>query len=189
MTSPTGPDGSSPEGQQPYGAPHHGQGYGQGYGPDYGPNYSQGYGQNYGQAYGPGPSYAGVPAYAPAVMPFPDAVRSVLNQYVTFTGRARRSEYWWFGLFNLGLSLVAAAFDAFIGVPLSQWIVGLGLLLPGLAVAVRRLHDIGRSGWWLLIGAVPLVGAIVLIVFLCTDSERGPNRWGPSPKYLGPDGY
>jgi uncharacterized membrane protein YhaH (DUF805 family) len=181
MTSPTGPDGTFPEGQPPYGASDHGQGYAPGYG--------QNYGQSYGQGYGPGPSYAGGPGHAPGVMPFPDAVRSVLNQYATFTGRARRSEYWWFGLFNLGLSMVAAVFDALIGAPLTQWVVALGLLVPSLAVAVRRLHDTGRSGWWLLISLVPLVGAIVLIIFLCTDSDRRPNRWGPSPKYLGPVGY
>jgi uncharacterized membrane protein YhaH (DUF805 family) len=61
--------------------------------------------------------------------------------------------------------------------------------LPSVAVGVRRLHDTGRSGWWLLIGLIPLVGAVVLIVFFCTDSERGPNRWGPSPKYQGAVGY
>ncbi len=158
MTSPTGPDGhESPA-----------QGY---------PGYGSGHG------YAPAPAYLGASTYNGEVLPFPDAVRSALAQYATFTGRARRSEYWWFALFNLGLSMVAAVLDAVLGAPLTQWIVALGLLVPSLAVAVRRLHDIGRSGWWLLITLVPLAGAVILIVFLCTDGERGANRWGPSPKY------
>ena len=167
MTSPTGPDGhESPA-----------QGY---------PGYtsSQGYpGYGSGHGYAPAPAYLGASTYNGEVLPFPDAVRSALAQYATFTGRARRSEYWWFALFNLGLSMVAAVLDAVLGAPLTQWIVALGLLVPSLAVAVRRLHDIGRSGWWLLITLVPLAGAVILIVFLCTDGERGANRWGPSPKY------
>ena len=132
--------------------------------------------------YSPAPAYGYGPA-GPPTMGMPDAVRSVLNKYADFSGRARRSEYWWFALFNVVLSLVGAIIDLAIGLPLVQLVIGLGLLIPSLAVGVRRLHDTGRSGWWLLIGLVPLVGFIVLIVFLCTDSERGPNRWGPSPKY------
>ena len=110
-------------------------------------------------------------------------MRSALTQYATFTGRARRSEYWWFALFNLGLSMVAAVLDAVVGATIFELAVALGLLVPSFAVFVRRLHDIGRSGWWLLIGLVPLAGAVILIVFACTDSERGANQWGPSPKY------
>ncbi|TFV46844.1 DUF805 domain-containing protein [Blastococcus sp. TF02A-35] len=121
-------------------------------------------------------------------MPLPDAVRSVLTQYAGFSGRARRSEYWWFALFSFGVSVLASAIDAMIGASVVSLIVSLGLLIPSLAVGVRRLHDTNRSGWWLLIALVPLVGAIVLIVFFCTDSERGPNQWGPSPKYQ-PAGY
>jgi uncharacterized membrane protein YhaH (DUF805 family) len=188
-TPPGGQPGYGAPGQQPYGQqPAYGQQpYGQqGYGQQ--PYGQQGYGQQpYGQpAYGqqpyPSAPYGG--GYGgPATMGLPDAVRSVLTQYATFTGRARRSEYWWFALANLGLSLVAAIIDAAIGFPFFQLVVALGLFVPSLAVAVRRLHDTGRSGWWLLIGLIPLVGAIVLLVFLASDGERGPNRWGPSPKY------
>lgn len=115
-------------------------------------------------------------------MTFGDAVRSVLTQYAGFSGRARRSEYWYFFLFNFVVSMVASVVDAALHSVVLGLIVTLGLILPTLAVGVRRLHDIGRSGWWLLIGLIPLVGAIVLIVFACTDSEPGPNRFGPSVK-------
>ena len=189
MTSPTGPDQNHPQGQPGYGASQPPAGStSPGYGaPGYGP---PGYGPpGYEQGNVPAPSYAAGPPPTAGVMPFPDAVRSVLTQYVTFTGRARRSEYWWFALFNFGVSLLAGVIDAVIGVALLQWVVTLGLLLPSLAVGVRRLHDTGRSGWWLLIGLVPLVGAIVLIVFFCTDSQREANRWGSSPKYQGAASY
>jgi uncharacterized membrane protein YhaH (DUF805 family) len=115
-------------------------------------------------------------------MTFGTAVRSVLTQYVTFSGRARRSEYWWFVLFNSLIGLAATLIDDALNTGVFSLVVGLGLLLPGLAVGVRRLHDSGHSAWWLLIALVPLAGAIVLLVFLCTDSEPGPNRFGPSPK-------
>lgn len=114
-------------------------------------------------------------------MTFGNAVRSALTQYVGFTGRARRSEYWFFVLFTVLATVVAAVIDAVIGAPVLGLVVALGLLLPSLAVSVRRLHDTGRTGWWMLLGLVPL-GGIVLIVFACLDSEPGPNRFGPSPK-------
>ncbi len=118
-------------------------------------------------------------------MTFGDAVRSVLGQYAVFSGRARRSEYWYFALFNVlvywAIRLIASALNAPL-LALLEVLVGLAFLLPGLAVAVRRLHDTGRSGWWLLIGLLPLAGAIVLLVFTCEDSEPGPNRFGPSVK-------
>ncbi len=177
------PYGAQPYGQQPYGQQPYGQ---QPYGQQ--PYGAQPYGQQSGQA-----GFPSAPPFAGGQQPggslgFPDAVRSALTQYATFTGRARRAEYWWFALFNLAASLVAAVIDAAIGFPLFQLVVGLGLLVPSLAVGVRRLHDTGRSGWWMLIGLVPLVGAIVLLVFFLTDGERGANRWGPSPKY-GAAGY
>ncbi|MEO3773538.1 DUF805 domain-containing protein [Micromonospora sp. B9E7] len=122
-------------------------------------------------------------------MSFGAAIKSVFNQYVGFSGRARRSEYWWFALFTLLVSIVAAILDSALGLTFEGsstgfigLIASLALLLPGLAVAVRRLHDTDRTGWWLLIGLVPLVGAIVLIVFFVMDSTPGPNRFGPSPK-------
>ena len=114
-------------------------------------------------------------------MTFGNAVRSVFNQYAGFTGRARRSEYWFFVLFTFLVYLAASVVDAVLGIPLFTLVVGLGLLVPTLAVSVRRLHDTGRSGWWMLLSLVPF-GGIVLIVFDCLDSEPGPNRFGPSPK-------
>ena len=115
-------------------------------------------------------------------MSFIDAVRAALSKYATFSGRSRRSEYWWFALFNLLVSLVGAGVDAALGRPLIQFVVALALLLPNLAVLVRRLHDTNRSGWWVLIGLIPLVGSIVLIVFAAQDSQPGTNRFGDSPK-------
>ncbi|MFG1872552.1 DUF805 domain-containing protein [Micromonospora arborensis] len=123
-------------------------------------------------------------------MSFVAAVKSVLSKYVGFTGRARRSEYWWFVLFTVLLGIVAAILDNALGLNFVEGsssgviglIVSLVLLLPGLAVAVRRLHDTDRTGWWVLIALVPIVGAIVLIVFFVLDGTPGANRFGPSPK-------
>jgi len=119
---------------------------------------------------------------------FSDAVRSVLTRYAVFSGRARRSEYWFFVLFNVLVSIVAAVLDRAVGSDLGggtgvvSLVVTLALLVPGLAVSWRRLHDTGRSGAWFLIVLVPLVGPIVLLVFQCLDSQPGANRFGPSPK-------
>ena len=121
-------------------------------------------------------------------MPLTDAVRSVLNQYVGFTGRARRSEYWYWILFYIVLSIIASMLDrAVFNASYGSWfsaIVGLGLLLPSLAVTVRRLHDTSRSGWWILLALIPVVGGIILIVFYVQDSH-GDNQYGPSPKAVG----
>ncbi|WSK45088.1 DUF805 domain-containing protein [Micromonospora maris] len=122
------------------------------------------------------------------VVSFPDAIRSVLSKYATFRGRARRSEYWWFSLFLLLVGIVASVLDSALGVdfegsggPVSL-LVNLALLLPSLAVAARRLHDIDRTGWWLLLAFIPIVGWIVLLVFALQNGTPGPNRFGPSPK-------
>ncbi|RFU19502.1 DUF805 domain-containing protein [Geodermatophilus marinus] len=121
-----------------------------------------------------------------------DAVRTVLAKYADFSGRARRAEYWWFVLAYAVASIVASIIDAVLGFPLLALVLGLGLLVPSLAAAVRRLHDTGRSGWWLLIGLIPF-GGIVVIVFLATEGQPGPNRYGPSPKHAasswGPGAY
>jgi uncharacterized membrane protein YhaH (DUF805 family) len=121
-------------------------------------------------------------------MSFTEAIRSVLNQYAGFTGRARRSEYWYWTLFYIILSIIASMLDrAVFNTTYGSWfsaIVGLGLLIPSLAVAVRRLHDTSRSGWWILLGLIPVVGAIILIVFYVQDSH-GDNQYGPSPKAVG----
>ncbi|MCC4264199.1 DUF805 domain-containing protein [Oceanimonas baumannii] len=114
---------------------------------------------------------------------------SVLKKYAVFQGRARRKEYWFFILFNALISLLLTFFDGLIGMYSEG--VGLGMLsgvytllvlLPSLAVTVRRLHDIGRSGWWILIAFIPLIGALVLLVFMVFDSKPGDNQFGANPK-------
>src|SRR5688500_19699319 len=114
-------------------------------------------------------------------MSFTAAVRSVFSQYAQFGGRARRSEYWWFVLFSILVGIVASILDSVLGTDFEgsatssgiiSLIVNLALLLPSLAVGARRLHDTDRSGWWLLIALIPLIGAIVLIVFFVKDSTQ-----------------
>jgi uncharacterized membrane protein YhaH (DUF805 family) len=166
--------------------------------PGYDPNDPQGSQPGWGapqpSGYGPAPAYSGGDAPAPQ-MGFADAVRTVLSKYATFDGRARRSEFWWFYLASFLASVVAAIIDAAIGsdVGAGTGVVGLllslALLIPGLAVGARRLHDTGRSGWWQLIALVPLVGIILLIVWWATDGHRSPNQHGPSPKYQAVGGY
>ena len=106
-----------------------------------------------------------------------------LKKYAVFSGRARRSEYWMFTLFNVIISFVLGFIEGYMG---GTGVIGLiytlAVLIPGLSVAVRRLHDTERSGWWLLIGFVPVVGIIVLLVFLVQDSKPGSNQYGNNPK-------
>ena len=111
-----------------------------------------------------------------------ESVSTVLHKYATFDGRASRSEYWWWALFLIVLDVVLAVILAAISPKalILLYLVILGLLLPSLAVTVRRLHDTGRSGWWYFIGFVPLVGGIILLVFTCLESQ-GPNQYGPPP--------
>ncbi|MFF8381780.1 DUF805 domain-containing protein [Streptomyces sp. NPDC015661] len=107
----------------------------------------------------------------------------VLKKYVVFSGRARRKEHWMFFLFNIIAVIVVATVDLAIGTfPLLYPIYFLAVLLPHLGVTVRRLHDTGRSGWFILLSLIPLVGGIILIVFLATESEERPNAYGPNPK-------
>ena len=105
------------------------------------------------------------------------------KKYATFSGRARRKEYWMWILFN---SLFAFGIGIVDGILQTEGILGmlysLAILLPGWAVFTRRVHDIGKSGWWWLIGLVPVVGAIVLLVFMCRDSQPSDNEYGSSPK-------
>lgn len=112
-----------------------------------------------------------------------------LKKYATFTGRAQRAEYWYFVLFNLLISIAAAILDGLIGgfdspdsMSLFSGLVSLGLLLPGIAVGVRRLHDTDRSGWWLLVCLIPLLGWIALLIFTTQDSQPGENQYGLNPK-------
>ncbi|MEQ8406510.1 MAG: DUF805 domain-containing protein [Oceanicaulis sp.] len=114
-----------------------------------------------------------------------DAVKSVYSNYVGFQGRARRSEYWWFALFYfivaVALQLIAVGVNETMGGALYLLFL-LGTILPGIAVQVRRLHDTGKSGWWVLLGLIPLIGVIVLIIFYVGDSQPGANKYGPNPK-------
>lgn len=114
-------------------------------------------------------------------MTLQEAVRSVLSQYAGFTGRARRSEYWFWTLAVVIASIIGAILDGIIGVQIFQVVVALATLIPGLAVAVRRLHDISKSGWFLLIGLIPIIGFIVLIIWFVGDSHPD-NEYGPNPK-------
>ncbi|MFD9075828.1 DUF805 domain-containing protein [Streptomyces lasiicapitis] len=110
----------------------------------------------------------------------------VLKKYTVFNGRARRAEYWMFTLFNLVISLVLALIDMATGLtPILEVIYTLAVLLPGLAVGARRLHDTGRTGWWQLLFLLPVIGLIILIVMLCTDSKPA-NQYGLSPKEAAP---
>ncbi|MDH6112409.1 uncharacterized membrane protein YhaH (DUF805 family) [Kitasatospora sp. MAP12-15] len=108
---------------------------------------------------------------------------AVLKNYAGFSGRARRKEYWMFTLFNTIAMVVAEIIDAVLGTTgIITGIYVLAVLLPMLAVAVRRLHDTGRSGWWLLIGAIPFIGGIILLVFTVSDGQPSDNQYGPNPK-------
>ena len=104
------------------------------------------------------------------------------KQYADFTGRARRTEYWMFALVNFGIALLLELILGFTFLYFLTYVYSLAIFIPSLAVCVRRLHDIGRSGWWYLIGLVPVVGWIILIIWFCTDSQPGANKWGKNPK-------
>ncbi|REE56267.1 uncharacterized membrane protein YhaH (DUF805 family) [Paenibacillus taihuensis] len=109
----------------------------------------------------------------------------VISNYVGFTGRARRKEYWMFLLFNIIISIILGIIEGISGSGLLSKLYSLFIFLPSLAVTVRRLHDTGKSGWWVLIGLVPIVGFIVLLIFTCLDSDPGTNQYGENPKDFG----
>ena len=113
-----------------------------------------------------------------------DWFKKGLRNYTNFSGRARRKEYWYFLLVQTGLMIIAMILDTIIfdtGVGLFYIVAGLGLFLPNIAVTIRRLHDTNRSGWWILISFVPLLG-ILLIVFLASDTKPENNQWGGPAK-------
>jgi uncharacterized membrane protein YhaH (DUF805 family) len=112
----------------------------------------------------------------------------VLRQYTDFNGRARRTEYWMFVLFNLIFAFIAIFIDNILNISIEG--VGYGpiyslysliVIIPGLAVTIRRLHDVGKSGWMLLIAFIPVIGVIWLFVLLCTESQININKWGENP--------
>ncbi|MFI8003934.1 DUF805 domain-containing protein [Streptomyces sp. NPDC086010] len=107
---------------------------------------------------------------------------AVLKNYAGFSGRARRKEYWMFFLFHIIVALVLIGLGVVIDSQIPYLIYAVALIIPTLAVTVRRLHDTGRSGWWFLISFVPLVGAIVLLVFTCLEGVRDVNEYGADPK-------
>jgi uncharacterized membrane protein YhaH (DUF805 family) len=110
---------------------------------------------------------------------FTDAITDGFRKYVTFSGRSSRAAYWWWFLFALIVYVVAYIISAAIGSLIIYYLAALALLLPGLAVGIRRLHDTGKTGWWILIAIIPF-GFIVLIVFYLQDSQ-GPNQYGQAP--------
>jgi uncharacterized membrane protein YhaH (DUF805 family) len=118
-------------------------------------------------------------------MNFTQAIASGFQNYVNFTGRAARSEFWYWVLFAVLLSIAAKLID-FVLFPSSDispvsGLLLLAIFLPGLAMSIRRLHDGDRSGWWILLNLIPLIGAIVLLVWYCTRGTIGPNRFGSDP--------
>jgi len=117
---------------------------------------------------------------------------AVLKKYLEFGGRASRTEFWMFALFNFIVSMVLAVIDNVIGTKTAQGIgilgaiYGLAVLLPYLGVGARRLHDTGRSGWWLLLLLIPFIGWVVLLIFYVLESQAGENQYGPSPHPAAP---
>jgi uncharacterized membrane protein YhaH (DUF805 family) len=116
---------------------------------------------------------------------FTEAIRSALSRYAEFSGRARRAEFWYFQLFasviNVVIVLIGAAFDCNEFAVIVAGLIALALILPGLGVTVRRLHDVDRSGWWIFIPLLPVVGSILLLVWECSRGTPGTNRFGPDP--------
>ena len=106
----------------------------------------------------------------------------MLKNYAGFRGRARRLEYWQFAIVNALVATALGALGASLKTPLPYLLYVAAIVIPSLAVAVRRLHDTGRSGWWLLLTLVPLLGGIVVLVWLCLDGEDGRNQYGANPK-------
>ncbi len=116
-------------------------------------------------------------------MDFQTAVRTCLNKYTDFQGRAQRSEYWWFALFSLLVQLACTIVDSVLGseIGIVALLAMLALFLPSLAVTIRRLHDQDRSGWWVLLILIPFIGSLVLLIMLIFKGTEGPNRFGQDP--------
>lgn len=110
-------------------------------------------------------------------MNFQTAVKTCFNKYIDFTGRASRSEYWWFALFCVVVNVIVALFN----IDVLSTIVSLALILPSLAVLVRRLHDDDKSGWWALLLLIPVIGGLIILYFMVIPGTQGPNRFGNQP--------
>lgn len=104
------------------------------------------------------------------------------EHYADFNGRSRRKEFWMFILFSFLFSLAAGIVDNLLGITIISAIYGLAVLIPTIAAGIRRLHDTGKSGWWILIALIPLIGTIWLIVLLAMEGDHGSNEYGPDPK-------
>lgn len=118
---------------------------------------------------------------------FKEAIVSAIQQnYCNFSGRASRSEFWWFQLFGFILGIVIGIVFCWSEdiMNIASGIVSLGLILPNLGLIVRRLHDIGKSGWWFFLCFIPLIGIIILIVWWCKDSQMEQNEYGPVPNIV-----
>jgi uncharacterized membrane protein YhaH (DUF805 family) len=115
-------------------------------------------------------------------MTFGEAVKSGFDHYTKFDGRAGRPAFWWWFLFGILVSIGASIIDAIIGTwGVVSGLAALALLLPNLSVAIRRLHDTDHTGWWVLIGLIPIIGFIVLLIFYLREGDAGENRYGPPP--------
>ena len=124
-------------------------------------------------------------------MDFVPAVKHALSNYAVFQGRASRSEFWWFELFLVIAYVIIAVLLAVLGAVLGDsgqiigsllyFVFALGVLLPALGVTIRRLHDVDKSGWWIFISVVPIIGPILLIIWYCTKGSLGDNRFGADP--------
>lgn len=116
-------------------------------------------------------------------MTMPTAIQSGFSKYATFSGRARRSEFWYFALFYFLVMIVAAIINVLLGgkVTFLIFIALLAFLLPSIALGVRRMHDLDKSGWWIFIPFVPLVGGIIYLIWVCSEGTIGPNRFGEDP--------
>ena len=161
--------------QQPqYGAPQQPQ-----YGAPQQPQYGAPQQPQYGAAAPSANGYRALPQ-----VDIKTAVIKALQPYFNFEGRARRSEYWWFVLANFCASIVLSFLGNLINFPWLTTILSLALLIPSLGLTARRLHDIGKSGWLMLISIIPIVGAILLIIWCAKDGDPQPNQYGPSTKYV-----
>jgi len=121
-------------------------------------------------------------------MGFSDAVRSFISRFTDFAGRSSRSEYWWVQLALFIAFFILGLVTGFLGETLGSIIIGiayLAILVPALALAIRRLHDLDKSGWWMLLSLIPLIGGLVLLFFFVQKGTDGPNQYGPDP--LGSD--